>query len=142
MMTAFLIYVSFMCRLKIVHIWSRKDGEESIDRYVGMEALRPDFAVHMGALNHLISMNENDCLQWATNQAYIGVTACAGLRLGSCPMSGFLPAEVHKVLSLSTNEWPVVYLAIGSEADENLSFVCIVVDRANFLFSFTFPIFL
>jgi len=88
-----------------------------------METLRPDFAVHMRALNHLINMNENDYLQWATNQAYIGlgvgVTACADLRLGSCPMSGFLPVEVHKVLSLPTNEWPVAYLAIGSEADES-----------------------
>jgi nitroreductase len=45
------------------------------------------------------------------------VAAAADLRIGSCPMSGLVPAEVHKVLALPDNQWPVCYLALGSHLD-------------------------
>lgn len=32
-------------------------------------------------------------------------------------MGGFVASDVHKVLHLPDNEWPVVYLAIGSTED-------------------------
>ncbi len=58
---------------------------------------------------------------WSTSQAYIALgvacTAAADARIGSCPMSGFVPKDVHRVLSLPANQWPVAYLAIGSYLD-------------------------
>jgi nitroreductase len=66
-------------------------------------------------------MTKEECQTWATNQAFIalgvGVAAAAELRLSSCPMGGFVASDVHKVLQLPDNEWPVVYLAIGSTED-------------------------
>jgi nitroreductase/dihydropteridine reductase len=102
---------------------ARKDAKPSIERYIKsseMETLRPDFAKHMRSIE-INNWSEEEFLNWSTNQAYIalgvGVTACADLRLGHCPMSGFVPADVHKVLELPANQWPVAYLAVGSTLD-------------------------
>lgn len=42
--------------------------------------------------------------QWAKNQSYIALgnlmTVCADLRIDSCPMEGFKPAEYDKILGL------------------------------------------
>ncbi len=60
---------------------------------------------------------------WSTNQAFIAlgvaVTAAADARIGACPMSGFIPQDVHRVMALPANQWPVAYLAIGSHLDDD-----------------------
>jgi nitroreductase len=46
------------------------------------------------------------------------VTAAAELRISACPMGGFVAKDVHRVLELPENQWPVAYFAIGSTLDE------------------------
>lgn len=84
-----------------------------------IDNLAPRYAKSVRAgISH---MDQDACRQWASNQAFIGLgmglAAAADQRIGSCPMSGFVPADVHKVLQLPDNQWPVCYLAIGSHLD-------------------------
>lgn len=61
-------------------------------------------------------------LPWATSQAFIGLgmglAAAAEEGISSCPMGGFVASDVHRVLGLPQNQWPVVYMAIGSKLDK------------------------
>lgn len=61
--------------------------------------------------------NESELLEWSRRQAYIalgfGLAACAELKIDSCPMEGFLPEKVDKILNLPPEIKSVVYLAIG-----------------------------
>jgi hypothetical protein len=45
-------------------------------------------------------MDKSAFLHWSTNQAYLSlgfaVAAAADLRVGTCPMSGFVPSEVSE----------------------------------------------
>jgi nitroreductase/dihydropteridine reductase len=60
-----------------------------------------------------------DKTAWAVKQAYIalgfGLAAAAELRVASCPMEGFMPSEVAKILELPATLVPCVYLAVGKE---------------------------
>jgi nitroreductase len=56
--------------------------------------------------------------EWAKAQAYIGLgqlmTACAMLRLDSCPMEGFVPANYDEILGLTdTGYTSAVLLPVG-----------------------------
>jgi nitroreductase len=57
---------------------------------------------------------------WAARQAYIalgfGLAACAENQIASCPMEGFVPDQVAKILELSSNLLPVVLLAVGQHS--------------------------
>jgi nitroreductase len=68
------------------------------------------------------AMDEKSFLQFSSNQAYlalgVAIAAAADARIGSCPMSGFVPEKVHEILSLPQWEKPVAFLALGSEKDE------------------------
>jgi nitroreductase/dihydropteridine reductase len=72
---------------------------------------------------NISSMTKEECQAgWASNQAFIalglGVAAAAELRISSCPMGGFVAADVHKVMQLPDNQWPVDWIiAIGSSLD-------------------------
>lgn len=60
-----------------------------------------------------------DKTAWATKQVYIalgfGLAAAAELKIASCPMEGFMPSEVAKILELPATLVPCVYLAVGKE---------------------------
>jgi nitroreductase len=62
----------------------------------------------------------SDKVAWATKQAYIalgfGLAAAAELKIASCPMEGFMPSEVAKILELPETLVPCVYLAVGRES--------------------------
>lgn len=101
---------------------ARNDASPSVERFLtasNISISAPKFADSIR--DSLSSKNTKEFLEWATNQAYIalgvGVTACADMRIGSCPMGGFVPADVHRILKLPAEEWPVAYLAIGSKLD-------------------------
>jgi nitroreductase len=72
----------------------------------------------MGFLSYL-----PDKTAWAAKQAYIalgfGLAAAAEAKIASCPMEGFNPVEVSKILNLPETLWPVVYLAVGEAAEED-----------------------
>jgi nitroreductase/dihydropteridine reductase len=95
---------------------ARTNVEERAEEYIkttGAEGIR-------GMLTGFLSVIP-DKTAWATKQAYIalgfGLAAAAELQISSCPMEGFNPIEVAKVLDLPTTLTPVVYLAVGEEAD-------------------------
>jgi nitroreductase len=61
---------------------------------------------------------------WAVKQAYIAMgsllAACADLRVDSCPMEGFLPAEYDEILGLDERHLnAVLVLPIGYRAAED-----------------------
>ena len=98
---------------------ARNDPIESVERFISQRNLDSTYASFIR--NTFNKMNKQEFAEFAKNQAFIGlgvgVTIAADLRIGSCPMTGFLPDEVHKILNLPINEVPVCYLAIGSESD-------------------------
>jgi nitroreductase len=61
-------------------------------------------------------------LQWAMMQAYIalgfGMAAAMELNIASCPMEGFKPDEVSKVLNLDKNLKPCVLLTVGNKRND------------------------
>ena len=65
----------------------------------------------------LSGLQDEAASAWSAKQAYIALgfalAACAELRIDSCPMEGFVPAEVDKVLGLSAGLHTCVMLPIG-----------------------------
>jgi nitroreductase len=97
---------------------ARKDVEVRAEEYLkitGAEGMRE---MLMGFLSYL-----PDKVAWASKQAYIalgfGLAAAAEAKIASCPMEGFNPAEVSKILNLPETLVPVVYLAVGDSTDED-----------------------
>jgi nitroreductase len=97
---------------------ARKDVDVRAEEYLnatGAEGMRD---MLMGFLSYL-----PDKTAWAAKQAYIalgfGLAAAAEAKIASCPMEGFNPVEVSKILNLPETLWPVVYLAVGEAAEED-----------------------
>jgi len=68
-------------------------------------------------------INKLPCkLQWAMMQAYIalgfGMASAMELNIASCPMEGFKPEEVSKVLNLDKNLKPCVLLTVGNKRND------------------------
>lgn len=101
---------------------ARKFASESVERFIKFAEVEEKAAPYADALRSNVSpMPDDKFLQWSTNQAFIALgvacTAAADARIGACPMSGFVPDDVHRVLKLPANQWPVAYLAVGSHLD-------------------------
>ncbi len=102
-------------------ICARKDVEARAEEFLtttGAEGLR---GMLTGFLSYL-----PDKVAWAAKQAYIalgfGLAAAAELKVASCPMEGFNPVEVSKILSLPETLVPVCYLAVGRKAEGEEAF--------------------
>ena len=58
-------------------------------------------------------------VEWAKMQAYIalgfGMAAAMEMNIASCPMEGFIPKEISRILSLDDNLEPCVLLTVGNE---------------------------
>lgn len=100
---------------------ARTDIDARAEEYIqatGAETMRPMLT---GFLSQLPNKTE-----WAARQTYIalgfGLAACAELRVPSCPMEGFVPAEVSKILGLPETLQPLAYLAVGEPAEEDGSY--------------------
>ncbi|QQS59699.1 NAD(P)H-dependent oxidoreductase [Candidatus Peregrinibacteria bacterium] len=65
---------------------------------------------------------EEDIRSWADRQTYIALgfamAECAELQIDSCPMEGFVSAEVDKILGISSPLKSVVMLPIGYRAED------------------------
>lgn len=86
-----------------------------------------DYAKQM--IGAITSMDDEKQLIWAQKQSYIVLAnlmaACASLKIDSCPMEGFVPAEYNRLLDLeSKNLHASVVLPVGYRAadDEQQSF--------------------
>jgi nitroreductase len=89
-----------------------KDVEERMNQYIketGGERKRIWIIEYLAKLP--------DKLEWCKRQAYIalgfGMAAATELKIASCPMEGFDPIKVSKVLNLNDNYEPCVLLAVG-----------------------------
>lgn len=96
---------------------ARSDIQKRVDEYVlanDAEELRP---MMEGFLK-----NVKEQVAWAEKQAYIALgfalAAAAEQKIASCPMEGFMPLEVKKILDLPDNLYPSVYLALGEQVEE------------------------
>lgn len=96
---------------------ARTDLEVRAEEYLratGAESMR---GMLMGFLAGL-----PDKVGWAARQAYISlgfaIAAAAMARIASCPMEGFVPAQVAELLELPANLQPVVLLALGQRSEE------------------------
>lgn len=70
-------------------------------------------------------MPKDKKVDWATKQAYIALgnlmTVCAFESIDSCPMEGFLPAEVDKTLKLDAHGLnSVLMLPVGYRAEDDM----------------------
>lgn len=97
---------------------AREDVESRAEEYLkatGAEGMRD---MLMGFIKYL-----PDKIAWSAKQAYIalgfGLAAAAEAKITSCPMEGFNATEVAKILNLPETLVPVVYLAVGEEAQED-----------------------
>ncbi len=70
----------------------------------------------------MASIDENRKFRIVTNQTYIALsfamTACAELKIDSCPMEGFSSEGYSKILNLSSDEKACVLLPIGYRTEE------------------------
>ncbi len=94
---------------------ARTDVEARAEEYItatGAESMREMLTGFLAS--------RGDLTQWAARQAYIALSfamaACMEEEIASCPMEGFMPSEVAKILDLPPTLVPVVYLAIGEDA--------------------------
>lgn len=81
-----------------------------------------DYAKQM--IGAITSMDDDQRLVWAQKQSYIVLsnlmTACAALKIDSCPMEGFVPAEYNRLLDLeSKNLHASVVLPVGYRAEDD-----------------------
>lgn len=64
--------------------------------------------------------NPEAAFAWGARQAYLalgfGLAAAAELQIDSCPMEGFDPTAVHKILNLSEIIRPLAFLTLGYRA--------------------------
>jgi nitroreductase len=93
------------------------DLEKRIDEYVKQTG----FVKKRKSMINFIS--KLPCkLEWAMMQAYIalgfGMAAAMELNIASCPMEGFKPDEVSKVLNLDKNLKPCVLLTVGNKRND------------------------
>lgn len=70
--------------------------------------------IKLGALKNTLTLSQKS---WAAQQAYIALgyatLTAAQLRIDSCPMEGFFPSKVAKILKLPKGVFPVALMAIG-----------------------------
>lgn len=96
---------------------ARTNVRERAEQYIretGAEMIRD---MLMGFISSM-----SDPVEWAKRQAYIalgfGLAACAEQKIASCPMEGFAPQEVARILNLESTLVPCVLLAVGTSTEK------------------------
>lgn len=96
-----------------------KNIEERINDYVNQTGF-------INKKQYMLQYIENkskvpDKVEWAKQQAYLalgfGLAAATELKIASCPMEGFKPDELIKLLELDDNLVPCVLFAVGRKKD-------------------------
>lgn len=106
---------------------AHKNPRNSIERFNKSLEISQKYPDYYKSLNNtFLKMNDEEFFHFASNQTYIALgfslAMAAHLKIGTCPMGGFKPAEVHKVLRMQDDEYPVAYLAIGHYDDSDKEF--------------------
>jgi nitroreductase / dihydropteridine reductase len=102
---------------------ARLNAKARIDQYFAERSgnnasVRENFKEYEGMMNGALgSRSPAELHSWAAKQAYIALgfamAACAELQLDSCPMEGFDPNGVDKVLAFDSETKSAALLAIG-----------------------------
>jgi nitroreductase / dihydropteridine reductase len=102
---------------------ARINASARIDQYFstlsGNDAtVRARFKDYEGMMHGALDARTPDQLHaWAAKQAYIALgfamAACAELRIDSCPMEGFAPPELDKLLGFDSDTKSVALLGLG-----------------------------
>lgn len=97
---------------------ARNDAVVAVERFIKSHDLDKHNLDYATALRQSLSgLDKQSFHSFASNQAFLALgfclTAAADLKIGSCPMTGFVPDGVREVLKLNANETPVAYLALG-----------------------------
>jgi nitroreductase/dihydropteridine reductase len=91
-----------------------KERAEEFLQVTGAESMRNMLMGFVGSMPNPV--------EWAKRQAYIalgfGLAACAEQKIASCPMEGFDPASVGKILNLDDSLVPCVLLAVGTVTEK------------------------
>lgn len=70
-------------------------------------------------------LKNQEALAWSAKQAYLALgfalAACAELKIDSCPMEGFLPKQIDKLLKLPPHLKSAALLAIGYRSQKPLN---------------------
>lgn len=94
---------------------------KEVEKGLGVKEKLKLQGLKMRMLGWLKTKSEEEVKSWAMNQAYIALgfamAACAELKVDSCPMEGFVPAQVDKLLKLPKNHKSVVFLALGQRKE-------------------------
>ena len=80
--------------------------------------MRENLATYEGMMrNSLGGRSQEEIKAWGDAQTYIALgfamAACAELGIDSCPMEGFVPEEIDKILGLPPHLKSAVLLPIG-----------------------------
>ncbi len=116
--------------LLVLCIQTKIDKEDVNEHFETIKDIRntPDSVLN-SFKNQLESTIENmpteKKIGWATRQAYIALgnlmTVCAVEAIDSCPMEGFMPAELDKVLKLNEHDLSsVLLLPVGYRAEDDM----------------------
>jgi nitroreductase len=107
---------------------SRTDTMERLDGYFEIASGgKPEVRAKMEMYENMMKgalepRSAEDHKHWADKQTYIAhgfaLAACAELKIDSCPIEGFDPAAVDKILGLPENTQSVVLMPIGYRAEE------------------------
>lgn len=100
--------------------------KQRIDRYAEMisngEPLSDGAKQYIEMMRYALeSRSADDLNDWSARQIYIAlgnaINGAKSLGFDSCPMEGFDPIEVHKLLELDETNKPVVMVAVGVASD-------------------------
>ncbi len=92
------------------------DRAEQLLAATGAESMRPMLMGFLEGVKNSTTLK--DGLEfWAERQTYVALgfalAAAAEAKIPSCPMEGFEPKEVKRILQPGGDLWPVAYLAVG-----------------------------
>lgn len=92
------------------------------DRQTPIEILEPYKNQLKGVIQNMSEANREE---WTIRQAYIALgnlmTVCAFENIDSCPMEGFIPSEVDRILNLKDfNLKSVLLLPVGFRAENDM----------------------
>lgn len=109
---------------QVIYVFvARTDVQKRIDEFVHLiKKTEPVRAKTIGGYEKMMrgsleSRSQDELKAWASKQIYIALgfamAACAELKIGSCPLEGFLPEEFDKILKLPPGHFSTVALAVG-----------------------------
>lgn len=108
----------------------KKIGEVEVNNYINLIAKERNVPLvdldgfKQMILNSANSLDDQQRMEWAKRQAYIGLGAgilsASEMGVDSCPMEGFVPAEYDRILGLEEkNLTATVLLALGFRREDD-----------------------